>query len=139
VIATLIDSAAVVVLLVAVFIVAAILGAISSALALIILIPGYLAALALGFYFFYLTGETGQSPGKRLIGIKVVAESTGQPIGGGGGIIRYFAHIPDSICLIGYLFPLWDEKKQTFADKIQKTVVLSNIPKQDFGPDIFKP
>jgi uncharacterized RDD family membrane protein YckC len=139
VIATLIDSAVFLVLLVAVFIVAAILGAISSALGVLVGLLGYLAALAVSFYFYYLTGETGQSPGKRLIGIKVVGEATGQPIGGGGGIIRYFAHIPDSICLIGYLFPLWDEKKQTFADKIQSTVVLSNIPKQDFGPDIFKP
>ena len=65
---------------------------------------------------------------------------TGQPIGGAQGIVRYFAHILDSItCLIGYLFPLWDEKRQTFADKVMKTVVLKDQPKQAFGPDIFTP
>lgn len=32
------------------------------------------------------------------------------------------------ICNIGYLFPLWDPKRQTIADKIMKTVVI-NAPK----------
>ncbi|MCU1354075.1 MAG: domain containing protein [Acidimicrobiales bacterium] len=97
----------------------------------------YLGVIAASFYFSYLTGETGQSPGKRLIGIKVVSEQTGQPIGGGMGIARSFIHIIDSICLIGYLSPLWDAKKQTFTDKVQSTVVISG-PKQDFSAELFK-
>ena len=28
------------------------------------------------------------------------------------------------ICYIGYLFPLWDAKRQTLADKIMTTVCL---------------
>jgi len=33
------------------------------------------------------------------------------------------AHIIDGlICNIGYLFPLWDAKRQTIADKIMSTV-----------------
>ena len=40
--------------------------------------------------------------------------------------VRDLAHIVDSvICYIGYLFPLWDARRQTFADKIMSTVVLS--------------
>jgi hypothetical protein len=27
------------------------------------------------------------------------------------------------ICFVGYLFPLWDPKRQTIADKIMTTVV----------------
>ena len=38
--------------------------------------------------------------------------------------VRQLLHIVDSICYIGYLWPLWDRKRQTFADKILKTVVL---------------
>jgi hypothetical protein len=54
-----------------------------------------------------------------------VLEATGQPVGGGLGIGRYFLHIVDSIpCYIGYLWPLWDAKKQTFADKLVKTLVV---------------
>jgi uncharacterized RDD family membrane protein YckC len=32
------------------------------------------------------------------------------------------------ICYIGFLFPLWDSKKQTIADKIVKSVVVV-VPK----------
>ncbi|WP_436795338.1 RDD family protein [Actinospongicola halichondriae] len=99
-----------------------------------------LITFAAGIYFYYLDGETGAHPGKRVMGLKTVNMETGQPIGGGMGIVRYFAHIVDSItCFIGYLFPLWDENRQTFADKIMKTVVLKDQPKQAFGPEIFKP
>ena len=56
---------------------------------------------------------------------KVVSEVTGQPIGFTTGVIRQLAHIVDSIiCYIGWLFPLWDSKRQTLADKIMKTVVV---------------
>jgi uncharacterized RDD family membrane protein YckC len=89
----------------------------------------WLASLGWAFYNAYLGGQTGQSTGKKAIGLKVVSEQTGQVIGGGLGIVRFLAHIVDSlICYIGYLFPLWDAKKQTLADKIMKTVVIT-VPK----------
>lgn len=85
-----------------------------------------LLALAWGLYNAYLNGSTGQSIGKKVAGLKVVDANTGQLIGGGKGILRAFAHIVDSIiCYIGFLFPLWDSKKQTLADKIVGTVVLN--------------
>lgn len=140
VVATLIDAAAAFAVALVGLILAAIFGSISTALGALIGIIVYIAAIGISFYFAYLTGETGQSPGKRVMGIKVVNEQTGQPIGGGMGIVRNLAHIADSIvCYIGFLFPLWDAKRQTFADKILTTVVLPNQPKQSFGPDIFKP
>ena len=88
-----------------------------------------LAALGWGIYNAYLNGSTGQSFGKKIAGLKVVGEQTGQVIGGGMGIVRWLCHIVDSaICLVGWLFPLWDAKKQTIADKIIKTVVIT-VPK----------
>jgi RDD family len=73
----------------------------------------------------YLNGAQGQSPGKRIVGIKVLRESDGQLIGGGMGIVRTLAHLLDSLsCLIGWFWPLWDDKKQTFADKVIGTVVI---------------
>ncbi|MGI9123797.1 MAG: RDD family protein, partial [Mycobacterium sp.] len=57
---------------------------------------------------------------------RVVGESTGQPIGFGASVLRQLAHILDSFCSIGYLWPLWDAKRQTFADKIMHTVCLPN-------------
>jgi uncharacterized RDD family membrane protein YckC len=72
----------------------------------------------------YKQGTTGQSIGKGVMKFKVVSEKTGQPIGFGMSVVRQIAHVADSFCLIGYLFPLWDSKRQTFADKIMTTVCL---------------
>lgn len=78
-----------------------------------------------GLYNGYLQGQTGQSYGKRVAGTRLVSESTGQTIGGGLGVARALAHIVDGIpCYLGFLWPLWDAKKQTFADKIVSTLVL---------------
>ena len=50
---------------------------------------------------------------------------TGQPIGGGMSFVRQLLHIVDGLpCYIGYLWPLWDDKRQTFSDKIMTTVVV---------------
>ncbi len=55
--------------------------------------------------------------------------ATSQPIGMGKAFVRDIAHIVDSvICYVGWLFPLWDEKRQTLADKMQSTVVVT-VPK----------
>ena len=78
-------------------------------------------------YNAYLSGVTGQSIGKKQAGIRLLRESDGQVIGGGLGIGRYFLHILDALpCYIGFLWPLWDAKKQTFADKILHTVVVDD-------------
>ena len=75
---------------------------------------------------WYLGGTTGYSIGRKIAKVKVVDEATGQPIGMLKGFLRHLAHIIDSlICLVGWLFPLWDAKKQTIADKIMQTVVIN--------------
>jgi uncharacterized RDD family membrane protein YckC len=73
----------------------------------------------------YRQGTTGSSIGKTLMKFKVVSENTGQPIGFGMSVLRQIAHLVDMIiCYIGYLFPLWDAKRQTLADKMMSTVCL---------------
>ncbi len=74
---------------------------------------------------WYQAGTTGQSLGKKVLKLRLVSEETGQPIGMLMAFVRDICHIIDSvICFIGYLFPLWDAKRQTIADKIVKTVVI---------------
>lgn len=74
-------------------------------------IIGYLALFAGN------QGATGQSIGKKVMKFQVVSESTGRPIGFGMSLVRQLAQIADGFaCCIGYLFPLWDAKRQTFAD-----------------------
>ncbi|CCK63208.1 RDD family protein [Mycobacterium canetti] len=71
----------------------------------------------------YRQGTTGSSIGKSVLKFKVVSETTGQPIGFGMSVVRQLAHFIDAIiCFVGFLFPLWDAKRQTLADKIMTTV-----------------
>lgn len=138
-IAYLADVAIIFVAYIAIIIVGSILGAIADALGALVMLVGWLAMIGYSFYIFFVQGESGATPGKRLTGLKVVGEATGQPIGGGMGIVRQFAHILDSlVCYIGWFLPLFDEKKQTIADKVMKTLVLKNQPKVAPGPDLFK-
>ena len=124
--AALIDGAIMLGGYIIVFIVAAIFGKIASALGVLVLLVGYLAVLALVIWNQVIVqGNTGQSIGKKQIGIKLISEQTGQPLGPGMTFVRQIAHVLDSIpCFIGYLWPLWDAKKQTFADKIMTSIVV---------------
>jgi uncharacterized RDD family membrane protein YckC len=84
-----------------------------------------LAVLAWAIYNKVLEGQTGQSTGKKVAGTKLVSMATGEPVGVGLAIGRYFVHILDALpCYLGFLWPLWDSKRQTFADKILSTVVV---------------
>jgi uncharacterized RDD family membrane protein YckC len=78
-----------------------------------------------GYNRWFQQGKTGQSWGKKALGLRLVKEETGQPIGVGLAFGRDLLHILDAIpCYIGYLWPLWDQKRQTFADKIVRTLVI---------------
>ncbi len=90
---------------------------------MILLGLGYIATLA------YVVCNYGYRQGPRVEHRQVDHEvqsgqqKTWQPIGFGLSIVRQLAHIVDgAICYIGYLFPLWDAKRQTLADKIMTTV-----------------
>ena len=73
----------------------------------------------------WILGGQGQSIGKKVLGIRLLSEETGQPIGTLNAFLRDICHFVDGIiCYVGYLFPLWDAKRQTLADKIMKTVVV---------------
>ena len=114
-------------------ILSAVLGSVSSALGLLFALVAYVAALAYWIIQLVKQGNTGQTVGKKVIGLKLVKEETGLPIGGGMSVVRAIAHFADSlICYIGWLFPLWDAKRQTLADKIIGTLVVT-VPKQPFN------
>jgi len=84
-----------------------------------------LAALGWVLYNAYLGGSTGQSYGKMWAGTRLVRSTDGQLLGGGMGIARYILHIIDALpCYLGFLWPLWDQQRQTFADKIVSTYVV---------------
>jgi uncharacterized RDD family membrane protein YckC len=87
----------------------------------------YLVSLGVWLYNRAIQqGRTGQSWGKQVLNLRLVRMADGQPMGGGMAFVRDLAHILDALpCYIGFLFPLWDARRQTFADKVMSTVVLS--------------
>ena len=57
--------------------------------------------------------------------MKWSAYKNGEPIGFWMSVIRQICQIADTvICYVGWLWPLWDGKPQTIADKIASTVWL---------------
>jgi len=108
------------------YIVAIIGSAIGGGFGALLVIIGYLGALAIFVWNRWIRqGTTGQSLGKQALHLKLIRESDGQPMGTGMAFVRDLAHILDSLpCYIGYLWPLWDNKRQTFADKVCSSVVV---------------
>jgi uncharacterized RDD family membrane protein YckC len=88
---------------------------------------GSLLALAIGIaYFGYLEGSSsGQTVGKRALGIRVIDFSNGGPIGFGRAVIRYFGRIVSTLPIfLGYFWMLWDRERQTWHDKFANDVVV---------------
>jgi uncharacterized RDD family membrane protein YckC len=93
----------------------------------------FLAAIGATGYFAFQIGETGQSPGMRVAGVRCIHQHTGHTIGGGLGIVRLLASYLNSLIFgIGWLLPLWDPQRQTLSDKVMTTVVV-HVPKQRFS------
>jgi uncharacterized RDD family membrane protein YckC len=84
-------------------------------------------SVALGVYDVVVRqGRTGRTWGKSLMRLRVVDEANAEPIGCSMTAIRALAHLVDAIpFFIGFLWPLWDRRRQTFADKLLGTVVLA--------------
>jgi len=87
---------------------------------------GSLASFIFAMWNHVRQGQTGQTIGKGVLNIRLVRLDGINPPGVGLSIGRYFLHIVDALpCGLGYLWPLWDAKKQTFTDKILNTVVVT--------------
>ena len=71
-----------------------------------------------------LPAITGWSLGRALFGIRVVRRGDGAAAGFGRLLARDFAHLLDTAALfMGWLWPLWDSRRRTFADLLLRTEV----------------
>ncbi|MHA7662266.1 RDD family protein [Mycolicibacterium sp. HS_4_1] len=84
-----------------------------------VLMVGYLV-----WNFGYRQGRTGASLGKTALHLRVVGETSGAPIGFARSLLRQAVHLTD-LSMVGYLRPLWDAKRQTFADSVMETVCVT--------------
>jgi uncharacterized RDD family membrane protein YckC len=99
----------------------------ASPLGVICFVVGWLATVGYGVWNFGLRqGRTGSSIGKSVLGLRVVDVDSVEPIGFWRSVLRQLAHAVDVLSLgVGYLWPLWDPKGQTFADKLVSSICVS--------------
>lgn len=79
-------------------------------------------------YPVYFIGKSGQTPGKKLMKIKVIDKETQKAPGYIKAFLReVIGKTIDAISFyLGYLWVLWDKEKQGWHDKIAGTIVVVN-------------
>jgi uncharacterized RDD family membrane protein YckC len=81
--------------------------------------------MSLAYFTYFEGGPTGQTVGKRALGIRVYDFRQGGSIGYGRGFVRQIGKYLSAIPLgLGYFWMLWDKEKQCWQDKIAGSVVV---------------
>lgn len=83
---------------------------------------GGLAILATAVNRWVLPAVTGWSLGRGVCGIAVARRDGAAPTAW-GLLLRDLAHLLDSASVVGWLWPLWDSRRRTFADMVLRTEV----------------
>ncbi|HEU4621292.1 MAG TPA: RDD family protein [Burkholderiaceae bacterium] len=78
------------------------------------------AVLVIAFWMW-----RGATPGKMLLGMRIVDANTFQPVSKGRLALRYLGYyISAVVFMLGYLWAAFDKRKQAWHDKIAGTVVI---------------
>lgn len=94
------------------------------------LIAGGIGLIAVGVVIvaaIYLRSlaRTGQTWGRRIVGVRVVRKDSDGPLGFGTALGRCLLEsILGQLCFLNYLWMLWDNDSQTWHDKIVNTIVV---------------
>ena len=105
---------------------------------LILIIPNAIVYFAIGgvasnaisfligaAYSIYFWSNSGQTPGKSVMKLKVVKADGGAILTPGEALVRYIGTIISGIPIaLGYLWVLWDPKHEAWHDKIAGTKVI---------------
>lgn len=92
--------------------------------------PGSLADLLINYLLPFvavvaLWVRYGATPGKQVIHARIVDATSGQPLGIGQSVLRYFGYFVSCIPLFaGFIWIAFDRRKQGWHDKLANTVVV---------------
>jgi uncharacterized RDD family membrane protein YckC len=114
------------VLVVSLVVIAAVGAAVGGAVLVVLIIAWVLAWIG-GYWVYFEGSESGQTPGKHALGIRVRDDSGGRASYGqafGRNIVRVLLGFLPVVGLINVLWPLWDRKKQCLHDKAASTIVV---------------
>jgi uncharacterized RDD family membrane protein YckC len=79
--------------------------------------------ISLAYYWFFLTRNQGQTPGKALMKIRVI-KADGTPISDSDALMRYIGYTVNTLTIIGWLWAFLDANQQGWHDKIAGTYVV---------------
>jgi len=95
-----------------------------------ITVVSFLAMMLIYFsYFVYFYARSGQTPGKKAVGIKVIA-TDGSLLTRGRAFWRTVAYFIESLMgyilvgFLGFLWVIWDKDKQAWHDKAARSYVI---------------
>jgi uncharacterized RDD family membrane protein YckC len=84
-----------------------------------------LSLAAAAYYEAWFLVKKGATPGKMIVGLKVI-RARGGPMTWSLGVGRYFAHMLSAFTLyVGYMMAGWDEEKRALHDRICDTRVVT--------------
>ena len=80
--------------------------------------------LTIVYTWYFLTRKEGQTPGKKLMKVRVV-KLDGSPLSDGDAILRTLVSmVSGAVILLGYLWAFADSRNQTWHDKVVGTLVV---------------
>ena len=84
-------------------------------------------------YFVFFWSSTGQTPGDRVMQIRVLAERARRPIRPLRAVVRFGGLILAALPLLaGYVIMLWDDRGRCLQDRLVRTVVIY-VPREGAG------
>jgi len=82
------------------------------------------AGIGLLYVWFFWTRFKGQTPGKMLLGIRVV-KTDGSPLNDTEAVLRYIGYLINSpVLMLGWIWAFIDKDKQGWHDKLAGTYVV---------------
>lgn len=80
--------------------------------------------LGVAYHWYFLTQHRGQTPGKMVMGIRVI-RADGLPLTGTDAALRYLGyHLNTAFFMLGWLWALADTNRQGLHDKLVNTFVV---------------
>lgn len=92
----------------------------------LIALTGLVVMIIMVIIYLRALGRTGQTWGRKIVGVKVIDASTGAPIGVWRALGRqlFEGTISSWIFYLGFWWMLWDPESQTWHDKAVNSVVV---------------
>ncbi len=79
----------------------------------------------IGLGYYVTLNANGGTWGKRVVSLRLEDATTGEDIGYPRALVRYIVAIASAlVLLLGYLWCIWDSRKQTWHDKAAGSVVV---------------